>query len=400
MSGTSKNPPKYPEFLKWIDNPNYEKTTTKTANTKKTLIADNSLGNVTFMKKTGQVESTSSAATLAIKGISTQLATTKTALAADNSLGNVTYKKKTDQVTTESNVAAAAILAIATALASTRKAMIADNSLGNVTYKKKTDQAKSYSDEASAAITGISTALGNTKAALVADNSLGNVTFKTKAGQVKDASAGASTAVEGIGTAASTVKKTLTADNSFGENSALRIKTAFTDKVGGAMTNFVALIGEGMAQSDKNMKKMADNAVIYANDVAKAWRNINAQSTANVTATATNANYTSKFTAPALAYASGGFVDSGQMFIAREQGPEMVGRIGNRTAVANNNQIVAGIAAGVEDANTGVINAVYAVANQIVNAIRDGNKGGGADLDTIARQITIAQRRQAMSANI
>lgn len=49
--------------------------------------------------------------------------------------------------------------------------------------------------------------------------------------------------------------------------------------------------------------------------------------------------------------ASGGFVDQGQMFVAREAGPELVGQIGNRTAVANNDQIVAAVASGVRDAN-------------------------------------------------
>ena len=49
-------------------------------------------------------------------------------------------------------------------------------------------------------------------------------------------------------------------------------------------------------------------------------------------------------------YATGGFPDAGQMFIAREAGAEMVGSIGGRTAVANNDQIVAGISAGVYNA--------------------------------------------------
>ena len=40
----------------------------------------------------------------------------------------------------------------------------------------------------------------------------------------------------------------------------------------------------------------------------------------------------------------------GQMFIAREAGPELVGTIGGRTAVANNDQIVQSVAAGVYDA--------------------------------------------------
>lgn len=46
-------------------------------------------------------------------------------------------------------------------------------------------------------------------------------------------------------------------------------------------------------------------------------------------------------------YANGGFPSMGEMFIAREKGPEMVGRINNKTSVANNDQIVEGITAGV-----------------------------------------------------
>lgn len=58
-------------------------------------------------------------------------------------------------------------------------------------------------------------------------------------------------------------------------------------------------------------------------------------------------------------FADGGFVDEGQLFIAREAGAEMVGAIGRRTAVANNDQIVDGIAAGVSIANDSVVAAIY-----------------------------------------
>jgi hypothetical protein len=47
------------------------------------------------------------------------------------------------------------------------------------------------------------------------------------------------------------------------------------------------------------------------------------------------------------AYAQGGFPDMGEMFIAREAGPELVGSIGRKTAVANNDQIISGIENGV-----------------------------------------------------
>lgn len=48
--------------------------------------------------------------------------------------------------------------------------------------------------------------------------------------------------------------------------------------------------------------------------------------------------------------ASGGFPDTGELFIAREAGAEMIGSIGGRTAVANNDQIVEGIKQGVREA--------------------------------------------------
>lgn len=49
-------------------------------------------------------------------------------------------------------------------------------------------------------------------------------------------------------------------------------------------------------------------------------------------------------------FADGGFPDVGQMFIAREAGPELVGSIGNRTAVVNNQQIVESVSRGVAQA--------------------------------------------------
>jgi hypothetical protein len=49
-------------------------------------------------------------------------------------------------------------------------------------------------------------------------------------------------------------------------------------------------------------------------------------------------------------YAKGGFPEAGEMFMARENGPELVGRMGRRSAVANNDQIIEGIKSGVYDA--------------------------------------------------
>nr|DAD74356.1 MAG TPA: minor tail protein [Siphoviridae sp. ct3pR10] len=94
--------------------------------------------------------------------------------------------------------------------------------------------------------------------------------------------------------------------------------------------------------------------------------------------------------------ANGGFVDQGQLFIANEAGPEMVGSIGGKTAVANNDQIVDGITYGVREANDDVVTAIYAVAQQIIAEMRNqgsGNGGGGGyDFD---RAVYEANRRNA-----
>lgn len=95
-------------------------------------------------------------------------------------------------------------------------------------------------------------------------------------------------------------------------------------------------------------------------------------------------------------YALGGFPATGQMFIAREAGPEMVGTIGNKSAVVNNEQIIAGISEGVADANSEqnallreqnnllrkllekdtVVNAVVG-ANDIINGLQRKNRRDG-----------------------
>ena len=93
-------------------------------------------------------------------------------------------------------------------------------------------------------------------------------------------------------------------------------------------------------------------------------------------------------------FADGGFVDQGQLFIARETGAEMVGSIGGRTAVANNDQIVEGIASGVRAANDDMITVMYQMAQSIVAAIQE--QGGDIYLDAhkVGTRVTTEQNRQ------
>lgn len=84
--------------------------------------------------------------------------------------------------------------------------------------------------------------------------------------------------------------------------------------------------------------------------------------------------------------ASGGFVQSGQLFVAREAGPELVGSIGGRTAVANNEQIVAAVSAGVAQAVAAVMSPQGNGQQINLNVYLDGEQITAAVERTQSRQ--------------
>lgn len=76
-------------------------------------------------------------------------------------------------------------------------------------------------------------------------------------------------------------------------------------------------------------------------------------------------------------FEKGGFPNTGELFLARENGiPEMVGSIGGRTAVANEGQIVESIRKGVYDAVTDAMRPVISQnSNREVNVYLQGDAG-------------------------
>jgi hypothetical protein len=92
-------------------------------------------------------------------------------------------------------------------------------------------------------------------------------------------------------------------------------------------------------------------------------------------------------------FAEGGFPEQGQMFIAREAGAEMVGNIGRRTAVANNDQIVSGIAGGVAEANEEQ-NALLREQNSLLRALLDKESGVYLDGKNLTNSVEKYQRER------
>lgn len=137
------------------------------------------------------------------------------------------------------------------------------------------------------------------------------------------------------------------------------------------------------------MEKGMNNAVRAVNNVI---REINRTSGI----TGISLGYISQVKVDRIQYmADGGFVDEGQLFIARESGAEMVGAMGRRTAVANNDQIVEGISAGVSVANDGVIAAIYA----LMNIIEDKDLSVSIGDDVIGRSYDRYSRSRGVRVN-
>ena len=151
-------------------------------------------------------------------------------------------------------------------------------------------------------------------------------------------------------------------------------------------TYFSELTGE--VQNSKTLSQQVSNAL--SNDMSasgktagQSWKNafansVNANGGLKIN-TSVSANGSGKVTLTARA--NGGFVDTGQMFVARENGiPELVGRIGRKTAVANNDQIVEAVASGVARAN------MMTKPKQKIEIIAEGDASGLLDFITFKQK--------------
>lgn len=127
------------------------------------------------------------------------------------------------------------------------------------------------------------------------------------------------------------------------------------------------------------LKRKAADAVAQLNELVKARANMSVEESNHLLYD----NYGG-------GYATGGFPDEGELFMAREgNAPELVGRIGSRTAVANNDQIISGIRQG-----------VYEAVSQAMQNMSGGETVLKVDGETLGRTVTRYQHMQAISANL
>lgn len=132
--------------------------------------------------------------------------------------------------------------------------------------------------------------------------------------------------------------------------------TVFNGIIGGIESAINAIIGgiNGLIAGFNNVVSWA------ASVIGKDWKGLSKITTVSLTRI--------------KVYEQGGFPETGNLFIANEAGPELVGQIGNRTAVANGDQIISGVSYGVSQANAEQ-NALLREQNNLLKKIaqKDGN---------------------------
>lgn len=183
------------------------------------------------------------------------------------------------------------------------------------------------------------------------------------------------------------------------ENGTANLQTGIYTNLKECGEKLVTGLADGMKEQTAYIKSTLDsiNATVFnsnnaysvgytygsslASGIARAIRNA---SYPTITANTSTLGSTSKISV--TAYAGGGLVDSGQLFYAREAGPELVGTIGRRTAVANNDQIV-------EAVKSGVYEAVVAAMTNSRGAESSGEQVVRVYLD--GKEITANQNRRS-----
>lgn len=167
--------------------------------------------------------------------------------------------------------------------------------------------------------------------------------------------------------------------------------TTITTKVQTAKDKITGMFGNVGKWFEDNITSPISTKITGAwGNVKNFWSNTIAPGIQNAAATVSNffgggiggnlvSNIFKKKGNKVGAYASGGFVTSGDLFMAREAGPEFVGSIGGRTAVANNDQIVEAVSDG-----------VYRAMAPLVSGIGKGDTRVYLD----GREITAGQNRR------
>lgn len=241
------------------------------------------------------------------------------------------YTKKVDGNTTSTNKQKEAIKGVGeeTDKLSGKKATVSINSEGVKKTKKDIDSIKGKTVKVTA----------NAKKSKDFDK------VKKEYNSIKTRNANINVAINGYKKLKEAVNNPLLTD--LGKKKTIKRDVEITFKMKNSLTDSVSNLLSNLGKNSKSSKpKKKAKGGIFENG---SWHNI-------------------------TKYASGGTPNMGQLFYAREKGPELVGTLkGRGTAVVNNDQIVASVSQGVSDA---VYNVMTPVLTSLVSSINRMNSSG------------------------
>ena len=370
----------------------------------------NPIGGVGFKKDANLISEWAKLDGTRIKGIGSAAKSLKTKLGAKNPIGDVNFKNAAKRISDWAFYDKKRINGVGSSSDALKKKLGAKNPIGDVNFKNAAKRISDWAFLDKKHINGVGSSSDALKKKFGKSNPLGEDKFGKAAGSVQTAADGVSTKISAMGTTADSAKSTMKSkmdgmvtDMDNWKGRAMSPLNAFsqglTSGMATTMTDFVDEGNHGLNTMLQNYSKFSTETARLMASTSASYQNPQFYRYGGGSGPTPRQT---PFTTVQM-MANGGFIDSdsGEVFIARESGPELVGRIGNRSAVANNDQIIAGIAAGVEDANVAVVNAIYGGINQVIGAIRESRGANGAvNWDAVVRKISRTQARQAASAYV
>lgn len=128
-----------------------------------------------------------------------------------------------------------------------------------------------------------------------------------------------------------------------------------SDKTLNHFTGTLTRVTDNIKPANKRLGGFTALITSFVNRIKNAVLDFTARLTGKSTKKADGGVFSGGSWKPVKKYAVGGLPNMGQMFVAREAGPELVGTLGGHTAVMNNDQIVSSVANGVAQAVKEVI---------------------------------------------
>lgn len=128
-----------------------------------------------------------------------------------------------------------------------------------------------------------------------------------------------------------------------------------SDKTLNHFTGTLTRVTDNIKPAKKRLGGFTALITSFVNRIKNAVLDFTARLTGKSTKKADGGVFSGGSWKPIKKYAVGGLPNMGQMFVAREAGPELVGTLGGHTAVMNNDQIVSSVSYGVAQAVKEVI---------------------------------------------